>query len=118
MSDDDARALTAFLMSLKGGNKRRLPRNEPLFSAIFLLSLALVTTYCVHKSESAQALKPTASGAAIVESSGGKQLASTGMLLPQPVVVQVNDEKGTAVVGALVEFSAASGVTFDPRNLR
>jgi mono/diheme cytochrome c family protein len=60
--------------------------------------------------------KPTAFGAAIVESSGGKQFAQTGSLLPQPVVVQVNDEQGTAVAGALVEFSAAPGVAFDPAN--
>jgi mono/diheme cytochrome c family protein len=58
--------------------------------------------------------KPTAYGAAIVESSGGKQIAQTGSLLPQPVVVQVNDEQGNAVTGALVEFAAAPGVTFDP----
>jgi mono/diheme cytochrome c family protein len=58
--------------------------------------------------------KPTAFGAAIIESSGGKQTAQTGILLPQPLVVQVNDEQGTAVAGALVEFSAAPGVTFDP----
>lgn len=58
--------------------------------------------------------KPTAFGAAIVESSGGKQTAQTGSLLPQPVVVQVNDDKGTAVAGALVEFSAAPGVLFEP----
>lgn len=60
--------------------------------------------------------KPTAFGAALVESSGGKQFAQTGALLPQPVVVQVNDEQGAAVAGALVEFSAAPGVTFDPPN--
>ena len=30
--------------------------------------------------------------------------------------MQVNDEQGTAVAGALVEFSAAPGVTFDPAN--
>jgi hypothetical protein len=59
-------------------------------------------------------LKPTAFGAAIVESSGGKQTARTGNLLPQPLIVQVNDEQGTAVVGALVEFSAVPGVVFDP----
>jgi hypothetical protein len=28
--------------------------------------------------------------------------------------VQVNDQQGSAVAGALVEFSAAPGVTFDP----
>jgi mono/diheme cytochrome c family protein len=78
-----------------------------------LLAIALATA-CSHKEATAPALKPTAFGAAIVESSGGKQFAQTGGLLPQPVVVQVNDEQGTAVAGALVEFAAASGVNFDP----
>jgi mono/diheme cytochrome c family protein len=82
----------------------------------FVAGLALLATSCSRKSESATALKPTAFGAAIVESSGGKQFAQTGSLLPQPVVVQVNDEQGTAVPGALVEFSAARGVVFDPPN--
>lgn len=82
----------------------------------FLLGLVLLGSSCSRKSESVAAPKPTAFGAAIVESSGGKQLAQTGSLLPQPVVVQVNDEQGTAVPGALVEFSAASGVAFDPPN--
>jgi len=82
--------------------------------AVLLLALATLTTSCSRKTESAPAPKPTAVGAAIVESSGGKQLAQTGALLPQPLVVQVNDEQGSAVTGALVEFAAASGVTFDP----
>ena len=76
--------------------------------------LALLAASCSRKTESVALPKPTAFGAAIVESSGGKQFAQTGSLLPQPVVVQVNDDKGTAVAGALVEFSAASGVAFDP----
>ena len=80
----------------------------------FLLGLALLGTSCSRKSTSAPALKPTGVGAAIVESSGGKQFAQTGSLLPQPVVVQVNDAQGAAVAGALVEFSAVPGVTFDP----
>jgi mono/diheme cytochrome c family protein len=79
-----------------------------------LLGLVMLGTSCSHKTESADAPKPTAFGAAIVETSGGKQFAQTGSLLPQPLVVQVNDEQGSAVVGALVEFSAAPGVTFDP----
>jgi len=49
-----------------------------------------------------------------VESSGGKQFGQAATPLPQPVVVQVNDEQGAAVTGALVEFAAAPGVTFDP----
>lgn len=84
------------------------------FNMAFLLGLGLLATSCSRKESSTPALKPTGVGTAIVESSGGKQFAQTGALLPQPVVVQVNDDKRTAVVGALVEFSAAQGVTFDP----
>jgi len=80
----------------------------------FLLGLALLGTSCSRKNAASPALKPTGVGAAIVESSGGKQFAQTGSLLPQPVVVQVNDAQGAAVAGALVEFAAAPGVTFDP----
>jgi mono/diheme cytochrome c family protein len=82
--------------------------------AVLLLGLTLFGTACSRRSASPAALKPTGVGAAIVESSGGKQFAQTGGLLPQPVVVQVNDEKGTAIAGALVEFSAVPGVSFDP----
>ena len=84
----------------------------------FLLTAAAVVSLavsgCSHKAATGAALKPTAFGAAIVESSGGKQFAAVGTGLPQPVVVQVNDEQGTAVPGALVEFSGPPGVTFDP----
>ncbi|HEV2399590.1 MAG TPA: c-type cytochrome [Candidatus Sulfotelmatobacter sp.] len=78
-----------------------------------LIGLVLLATSCSRKAQSAP---PTAVkfGSAIVESSGGKQFAQTGSLLPQPIVVQVNDEQGSGVAGALVEFSAAPGVTFDP----
>jgi mono/diheme cytochrome c family protein len=53
-------------------------------------------------------------GTALVESSGGKQIGATGMVLSQPVVVQVNDDQGNAVAGALVTFSGPAGVSFDP----
>jgi mono/diheme cytochrome c family protein len=81
---------------------------------IFTLLAALLAVSCSNKGASAPLPKPTAFGAAIVESSGGKQIAQTGTALPQPVVVQVNDQQGAAVPGALVEFSAAPGVAFDP----
>ena len=88
--------------------------------SVFLPAVAVLATIlatsCSQQSASAPVPKPTAFGAAIVESSGGKQIAQTGSLLPQPVVVQVNDEQGTAVAGALVEFAAAPSVTFDPPN--
>ena len=81
----------------------------------FLLGFVVLGTACSRKGASSTSpLKPTAFGAAIVESSGGKQFAQTGSPLPQPVVVQVNDAQGTAVPGALVEFTAAPGVAFDP----
>ena len=80
----------------------------------FLLGLVMLGTSCSRKSASAPGPMPTAVGAAIVESSGGKQLAQTGSLLPQPVIVQVNDAQGAAIPGALVEFAAAPGVTLDP----
>lgn len=81
----------------------------------FILA-ALLSTGCGRKALSASAPKATAYGSALVESSGGKQIAAIGSILPQPVVVQVNDEQGQAVTGAPVEFSGPAGVTFDPAN--
>ena len=80
----------------------------------FLVFLVLVSGACTRKPGPASALKPTGFGAALVESSGGKQIAATGTVLAQPLVVQVNDEQGNAVTGALVEFSGPAGVSFDP----
>jgi mono/diheme cytochrome c family protein len=82
--------------------------------ALTIIGGALLASSCSHKPVPIQSLKPTAYGIAIVESSGGKQLAQTGMLLAQPVIVQVNDAQGNAVAGALVEFTGARGVIFDP----
>src|SRR5579864_6145878 len=95
---------------IQGG---RETMNRHLIFGVVLVAAVLATS-CSRKTESMALPKPTAFGAAIVESSGGKQIAQTGSLLPQPVVVQVNDEQGTAVPGALVQFAAAPGVSFDP----
>ncbi len=86
-------------------------RHLLIIAILFVVALA---TSCSHQRTSTPLPQPTAFGAAIVESSGGKQIAQAGNLLPQPVVVQVNDEQGAAVPGALVEFRAAPGVAFDP----
>jgi mono/diheme cytochrome c family protein len=59
-------------------------------------------------------LKPAAFGSAIVESSGGKQVAPVGSTLEQPVIVQVNDAQGNGVPGALVRWHGPSAVTFNP----
>ncbi len=64
---------------------------------VLLLIFSMAATSCSRKTESATPLKATAFGTAIAESSGGKQNTQTGSLLPQPVVVQVNDEQEAAV---------------------
>ncbi len=87
--------------------KRDLPK-------LFAIFLTLLSAGCARKSGPAFALKPKAFGAAIVESSGGKQIGASGRVLAQPLVVQVNDEQGNAVNGASVEFSGPAGVSFDP----
>jgi mono/diheme cytochrome c family protein len=69
---------------------------------------------CRHSAPSSVGLNPTAAGTAIVESSGGHQVGATGRALKDPLVVQVNDDQGTAVPGALVEFHGPAGVSFDP----
>lgn len=69
---------------------------------------------CNRKPASSGALAPKATGAALVESSGGKQLGTTGSQLAQPVVVQVNDDQGAAVTGALVRLGGPAGVVVDP----
>ena len=61
---------------------------------LFVVSLILVSAGCASQAGTGLALKPTAFGAAMVESSGGKQIGATGMVLAQPLVVQVNDEQG------------------------
>ena len=81
---------------------------------IILSVFALLTVACSRKSKPAEALKPTGPGTAIVESGGGKQIGSVGMLLDQPVVVQVNDANGSAVTGAAVYFGGPAGVVFTP----
>ena len=79
-----------------------------------LCALTLLTAGCSRKSKQPAPLQATATGAAIVESSGGKQIGYIGMPLDQPVVVQVNDASGSAVTGAAVYFRGPSGVSFTP----
>src|SRR5690349_5646149 len=81
---------------------------------ILILCLLSIGTGCARKSASTAGPAPTAFGAALIESSGGKQIGATGSALPQPLVVQVNDDQGSAVPGASVNFHGPSGVTFDP----
>jgi mono/diheme cytochrome c family protein len=81
---------------------------------IAVCAVTLLTAGCSRKGNQPAPLQSTAAGTAIVESSGGKQIGYAGMLLDQPVVVQVNDASGNAVAGAAVYFSGPSGVSFTP----
>ncbi len=88
-----------------------------MMRSLLAFGLALMTMAlggCGRKSASIASPAPASFGAAIVESSGGKQLGATGTTLSQPVVVQVNDEEGNAVTGASVQMSGPAGVSFDP----
>ena len=82
-------------------------------AAEVLFSLAMLAG-CKHQAPANAAPKATAQGTALVESSGGHQVGVTGTVLKDPVVVQVNDDQGNAVIGALVEFHCPAGVSFDP----
>ncbi len=85
-------------------------RRLTIFAAILLLGAA----GCSRPQKAAPALAPTGYGTAITEVSGGKQVAGVGMLLDQPVVVQVNDAQGNGVTGAAVTMQGPAGMRFDP----
>ncbi len=76
--------------------------------------LALAACVCCKYRSVPAGLHPTAAGAALVESSGGTQLGNPGAVLSQPLVVQVNDQQGNSVTGALVSFSGPADVAFNP----
>lgn len=88
---------------------------DVMLLALPTLAVMLAGTGCARKSVAATG-PASAFGSAIVESSGGKQVGASGTALPQPVVVQVNDEQNNGVTGATVSFTGPAGVTFDPPN--
>lgn len=69
-------------------------------------------TQVAHAAQS-NSLAAKAYGSQIVEVSGGKQEASEGSELSQPLVVQVNDAGGNPISGALVSFHG-DGLQFNP----
>ncbi len=81
---------------------------------ILVLMVIVLLTGCGRKAAETTALQPKAFGSALVEVSGGKQVAPVGTPVDQPLVVQVNDEKGTAVPGALVSFQVNGDAVVTP----
>lgn len=76
--------------------------------------LVLAAVGCSHRPAPQPTPPGTATGTALVEVSGGKQAAQAGMMLEQPVVVQVNDAQGNGVTGAEVDLHGPPGVRFTP----
>jgi hypothetical protein len=86
-------------------------------SAGVLILAVVCFSGCKHPTSETPALKATAAGTALVESSGGHQVGVTGTALKDPLVMQVNDDQGTAVTGAIVQFHGPAGVSFDPAEM-
>ena len=79
-----------------------------------ILLAAVLGVGCMHRPASAPALHAKATGSAIVIVSGDRQLGSPGSLLPQSLVLQVNDDQGNAVPGAVLQLAGPAGVTIRP----
>jgi mono/diheme cytochrome c family protein len=84
-----------------------------VFSGIVFVAFA-VSSACSRAPVQPTGKGPATVPAAIVEVSGGKQVATIGTPLEQPLVVQVNDTHGAPVAGASVWFRGANGATLQP----
>ncbi|HUY81669.1 MAG TPA: c-type cytochrome [Acidobacteriaceae bacterium] len=77
---------------------------------ILAASTLILCAGCNHRHAKVAAVHAKAYGVTLVMSSGNKQLGTPGTLLPQPVVVEVDDQNGNTVQGALVQVSGTGGV--------
>ncbi len=83
-------------------------------TSLFAITGLFLTGACARKTAAPTQPAPTAYGVAIVLSSGDKQVAATGALLSDPIVVQVNDAQGNGLAGAPVWFESVNGSSSDP----
>ena len=86
-------------------------------SLIFAMLLSAAVSGCDHKKAPPPSLTAKATGAALVVVSGDKQLGSPGSQLPQPLILQVNDDQGNAITGAKVQLTGPPGVDFTPQQI-
>jgi hypothetical protein len=80
----------------------------------FTLSFVVLLSPSCTSRRAGQHTENAVTGSALVEVSGGKQAAAVGSTLDQPVVVQVNDDKGAAVSNVAVHFTGPTGMSFIP----
>ena len=81
---------------------------------LIAITLSLAFAGCKERAEKGTVLQPKGFGAVLVEVSGGKQIAPIGTTLEQPLVIQVNDAKGSAVANAAVYLQGSLGSEFSP----
>jgi mono/diheme cytochrome c family protein len=82
---------------------------------LFLLFVFICTVNgCNRQPEGASTIKASSFATALVEVSGSKQIADSGVVLESPIIVQANDSKGNALAGALVTMHGPHGFVFDP----
>jgi mono/diheme cytochrome c family protein len=79
--------------------------------AVFLLALSMG---CGQRNAESSRPQPKAFGAALVEVSGGKQIAIVGAPLDQPLIIQVNDAQGATVAGAAVSLQVNGDAIVTP----
>ena len=81
---------------------------------LWVIPALLIAGGCSHRLAGPAEPQPKGFGAAVILISGEKQVGGIGAQLEQPVVVQVNDAKGAAVADALVRFTGAGSMRFQP----
>ena len=86
---------------------------KPLGFIIVVLLVSLPVG-CGRRNAEGSRRPPKAFGAAVVEVSGGEQVAIVGAPLDQPLVVQVNDAQGAPVVGAAVSLQVNGDAIVTP----
>ena len=79
--------------------------------AMLLLALSMG---CGRRNAEGSRPQPKAFGAALVEVSGGEQMATVGAPLDQPLIVQVNDAQGAPVAGAAVSLQVNGNAIVTP----
>jgi len=83
-------------------------------AAVGIAAFSFMLATCSRPTPQPAGKGPSATPGAVVEVSGGKQVATIGTPLDQPIVIQVNDAHGTPVAGASVRFRASNGATLQP----
>lgn len=81
---------------------------------IVVVLLFALSIGCSRRNADSSRPQPKAFGAALVEVSGGQQVAIVGAPLDQPLIIQVNDAQGAPVAGAAVSLQVNGDAVVTP----